>query len=313
MIGVLDAHDTVAEQDASLLGLVAERGRALVDRGQQVGRHPRTSATRSAPASTCGSPFLRFAPVHFISALHGTGVGELDGAVQSRLPRRDARDADAGAHARAGAGDREAPAAAGARPAHQAALCAPGRAQPARRRDPRQPDPARARTPTGAISRTCSASVFRLEGTPMRVEFRTDENPFQGGATSSRRARCASASAWCAISRARAAEMRGVPRSHHNRRFWRQSLRACHSRGGQSMPVARGDKLDALALQNPGYEATVACRTSQRPLPLRWRTRRLRLRCWRGVSSLRRPAKGLSSVRNSIRIGVPLSRKRLRK
>ncbi len=30
VIGVLDAHDTVAEQDASLMGLVAEQGRALV-------------------------------------------------------------------------------------------------------------------------------------------------------------------------------------------------------------------------------------------------------------------------------------------
>ena len=30
VIGVIDAHDTVAEQDASLFGMVADRGRALV-------------------------------------------------------------------------------------------------------------------------------------------------------------------------------------------------------------------------------------------------------------------------------------------
>ena len=30
VIGVIDAHDTVAEQDASLFGMVAERGRALL-------------------------------------------------------------------------------------------------------------------------------------------------------------------------------------------------------------------------------------------------------------------------------------------
>ena len=37
-------------------------------------------------------PFLDFAPVHFISALHGTGVGELMRAVSQRLRRLDARD-----------------------------------------------------------------------------------------------------------------------------------------------------------------------------------------------------------------------------
>src|SRR6516162_8866191 len=47
VILVLDAHDTVAEQDASVLGLALELD------------------------------FVPFAPLHFISARHGTGVGEL--------------------------------------------------------------------------------------------------------------------------------------------------------------------------------------------------------------------------------------------
>ena len=47
--------------------------------------------------------FVPFAPLHFISARHGTGVGRAGARCGARLRRRDARDADAGAHAHAGA------------------------------------------------------------------------------------------------------------------------------------------------------------------------------------------------------------------
>ena len=56
VVGVLDAHDTVAEQDASLLGLVVEQGRALVIAvNKWDGIAPDQRDRPSATASTCAS------------------------------------------------------------------------------------------------------------------------------------------------------------------------------------------------------------------------------------------------------------------
>ncbi|MSQ91492.1 MAG: ribosome biogenesis GTPase Der, partial [Gammaproteobacteria bacterium] len=77
VIGVLDAQETVAEQDATLLGIVAERGRAMViavNKWDHVTQEHRDEI-RSQIALRLR--FLDFAPVHFISALHGSGVGEM--------------------------------------------------------------------------------------------------------------------------------------------------------------------------------------------------------------------------------------------
>jgi len=68
---------------------------------------------------------------------------------------------------------------AGSRPAHQAALRAPGRAQPAIvviHGNQTQHVPAAYRRFLEGHFR----EVFRLKGTPMRIEFRTDVNPFAG-------------------------------------------------------------------------------------------------------------------------------------
>ncbi len=77
VLAVLDAREGVTEQDVSLMGLAAERGRALVvvvnkwdglsgDERRQV----RADLERRLP-------FLDFAEKHTISALHGSGVGDL--------------------------------------------------------------------------------------------------------------------------------------------------------------------------------------------------------------------------------------------
>jgi GTP-binding protein len=75
VVGVLDAHDTVAEQDASLLGLVVERGRALVVAVNKWDGIPSDQRTAIRDGLDLRLDFLAFAPVHFISARHGTGVG----------------------------------------------------------------------------------------------------------------------------------------------------------------------------------------------------------------------------------------------
>src|SRR5207237_144515 len=77
VILVLDAHDTVAEQDASVLGLALERGRSLiiaVNKWDGIAAEQREQIQRQLALKL---DFVPFAPLHFISARHGSGVGEL--------------------------------------------------------------------------------------------------------------------------------------------------------------------------------------------------------------------------------------------
>jgi GTP-binding protein len=77
VILVLDAHDTVAEQDASVLGIALQRGRALiiaVNKWDGIADEQREDIRRQLSLKL---DFVPFAPLHFISARHGTGVGEL--------------------------------------------------------------------------------------------------------------------------------------------------------------------------------------------------------------------------------------------
>jgi GTP-binding protein len=77
VIMVLDAHDTVAEQDASVLGIALQRGRALiiaVNKWDGIPAEQREDIRRQLSLKL---DFVPFAPLHFISARHGTGVGEL--------------------------------------------------------------------------------------------------------------------------------------------------------------------------------------------------------------------------------------------
>ena len=77
---VLDAHEGIAEQDASVLGLALQRGRALllaVNKWDGIPMDQRDAVKNSLALRL---DFVPFAPVHYISARHGTGVGELAAA-----------------------------------------------------------------------------------------------------------------------------------------------------------------------------------------------------------------------------------------
>jgi GTP-binding protein len=77
VVVVMDAQENVAVQDASLLGTVIEQGRALVlaiNKWDNIPMEQR-DAIRGQVANSI--TFADFAPLHFISARHGTGVGEL--------------------------------------------------------------------------------------------------------------------------------------------------------------------------------------------------------------------------------------------
>jgi GTP-binding protein len=77
VIMTLDAHEGVGEQDASVLGQALERGRVLliaVNKWDGIATGRREEIRRQIALKL---DFVPFAPLHFISARHGTGVGEL--------------------------------------------------------------------------------------------------------------------------------------------------------------------------------------------------------------------------------------------
>ncbi|MFM1886961.1 MAG: GTP-binding protein [Pseudomonadota bacterium] len=80
VVMVLDAHGEVAEQDASVLGIAYERGRALLVAVNKWDGIPASQRETIQNDLALRLNFVPFAPVHFISARHGTGVGELSRA-----------------------------------------------------------------------------------------------------------------------------------------------------------------------------------------------------------------------------------------
>ncbi len=77
VILLFDARTGIGEQDATLAGYIAEKGRALVlavNKWDGLEPHERRMIRDQLDRKL---PFLGFASVQFISALHGTGVGEL--------------------------------------------------------------------------------------------------------------------------------------------------------------------------------------------------------------------------------------------
>ena len=77
VILVLDAHEGVTEQDATLLGMIADKGRSLliaVNKWDGLDEYQKSEVKRKLDIKLS---FVAYASVHFISALHGSGVGKL--------------------------------------------------------------------------------------------------------------------------------------------------------------------------------------------------------------------------------------------
>ena len=74
---VLDAHDVIGEQDASVLGQALDRGRVIliaINKWDGIAAEQREEIRRQLALKL---DFVPFAPLHFISARHGSGVGGL--------------------------------------------------------------------------------------------------------------------------------------------------------------------------------------------------------------------------------------------
>ncbi len=179
VIGVLDARTTVAEQDATLLGIVAERGRALViavNKWDHVAPAQRDEIRDQVQGRL---RFLDFAPVHYISALHGSGVGELMDAVRTAHAAavREMQTSELTRVLEAAIRQHQPPLVRGRRIrlryAHQG-----GRNPPVIVVHGAQAE----RTPEDyrRYLVNCYREAFKLKGTPVRVDFRSEDNPFAG-------------------------------------------------------------------------------------------------------------------------------------
>jgi GTP-binding protein len=179
VIGVVDARDAVAEQDATLFGLAAERGRAIVvavNKWDHVEPGQR-DAIRDQVALRLR--FLDFAPVHYISALHGSGVGTMMDAVKAAhaAAMRDLPTPELTRVLEAAIRQHQPPLVRGRRIrlryAHQG-----GRNPPVIVVHGAQAE----RTPEDyrRYLANCFREAFRLEGTPVRVDLRSEANPFAG-------------------------------------------------------------------------------------------------------------------------------------
>jgi len=77
VILLLDAHEGVTDQDATLLGMIAEKGRALlivINKWDGLDDYQKSEVRRKLNVKFS---FVNYASVHYISALHGSGVGKL--------------------------------------------------------------------------------------------------------------------------------------------------------------------------------------------------------------------------------------------
>ncbi|MCH8865744.1 MAG: ribosome biogenesis GTPase Der [Proteobacteria bacterium] len=179
IIAVLDAQEGITEQDVSLLGLVLERGRALVIVTNKWDgltaaerKHIRDELDRRLP-------FLDFAERITISALHGTAVGDLLPAVERayRAATRDLSTSDLTRELESAVTAHPPPLVRGRRIrlryAHQG-----GRNPPVivihGNQTERVPEAYR----RYLINRF--RKVFKLKGTPVRLSLKTGKNPYKG-------------------------------------------------------------------------------------------------------------------------------------
>ncbi|HEX9572348.1 MAG TPA: ribosome biogenesis GTPase Der, partial [Burkholderiales bacterium] len=176
---VLDAQGQISDQDAHIAGFILERGRALVvavNKWDDLDDYARDMTKRAIARRL---KFLSFARFHYISAREGRGVAQLIESVDrayraamAKLPTPKLTRALIAAVAK------QAPPRAGiSRPklryAHQGGSNPPivvvhGTALSA------VPDSYR------RYLEADFRKVFRLEGTPLRIEFRSGRNPYVG-------------------------------------------------------------------------------------------------------------------------------------
>ncbi len=179
VIYLVDASEGVTDQDATLLGFVLEAGRALViglNKWDGLNAEQKNNVRRQIDLKL---PFLDFAQKHSISALHGSGVGKLLGVIRKIYAASMADMSSSALTKLLGEAleNHQPPMVRGRRIklkyAHQGGYNPPVVVVHGNQTD---------RLPN-AYKRYLM-NFFRekmgLEGTPIRLEFKTGENPFKG-------------------------------------------------------------------------------------------------------------------------------------
>ncbi len=179
VVVVLDAQEGVTEQDVSLLGLITERGRALVVVTNKWDGLPAEQRKQVRDDLERRLPFLDFAERITISALHGTAVGDVLPAVERayKAAVRDLSTQELTRELEAAVMEHTPPLVRGRRIrlryAHQG-----GRNPPVivihGNQTERLPESYR----RYLVNRFRKA--FKLKGTPVRLSFKTGKNPYKG-------------------------------------------------------------------------------------------------------------------------------------
>lgn len=175
---ILDAQEGITDQDATLAGYAAEAGRALliaVNKWDGLSEHARARVKQELERKL---PFAGFAEVRYISALHGSGVGELFACLQRchASATRDIPTAELNRVLEQAVHAHPPPLVRGRRIklryAHQG-----GRNPPVivihGNQTERLPDPYR------RYLENTFRRALALVGTPIRLELKTGENPFK--------------------------------------------------------------------------------------------------------------------------------------
>ncbi|SCZ55528.1 ribosome biogenesis GTPase Der [Thiohalomonas denitrificans] len=179
VIMVLDARDGITEQDAHLLGFALDSGRALVvavNKWDGLDQYQKEKVRRDIDRKL---PFLDFAPLHYISALHGTGVGNLFGSVNRayRAANSDIPTPKLTKLLETAVANHQPPLVQGSRIklryAHQGGRNPPTIIIHGSRTD----------SVPGSYSRYLEKffrEQLKLHGTPVRIEYRSGDNPYAG-------------------------------------------------------------------------------------------------------------------------------------
>ncbi|NOZ51776.1 MAG: ribosome biogenesis GTPase Der [Gammaproteobacteria bacterium] len=176
---VIDAHQGITDQDSHLLGFIIESGRALLIAVNKWDGLQEDERQRIKSELQRKLQFCEYAKIFFISALHGTGVGELYAPI-GRAYRSAIVDA---------ATSRLTRVLESAVDAHQPPLVR------GRRIKLRYAHQGGKNPPVIVIHgnqtekvpqnyrrylMNCFIQALQLEGTPVRVDFKTGENPYKG-------------------------------------------------------------------------------------------------------------------------------------
>jgi GTP-binding protein len=178
VIALLDASEGVTEQDVSLMGLAVERGRALVVVANKWDGLDGEQRKRVKQDLDRRLPFLDFAERMTISALHGTAVGDLLPAARRayQAAQRDIATNELNRVLQDAVAEHAPPLVGGRRIrlryAHQGGRNPPVIVIHGNQTD-KLPDAYR----RYLIKRFRKA--FKLRGTPVRLSFKTSDNPFK--------------------------------------------------------------------------------------------------------------------------------------